>query len=203
MTPQENFTSKVVPYMTRLMRRFAMTADDAAAVFGNLGYESLGFTAMQEIKPTVPGSAGGYGWAQWTGPRRRAFEAFCKAQGLKPSDDEANYRFLEHELDGVEHSAVVMTKAAVGLDAKVKAFERGYERAGVKAYAGRINWAGIAKDAWNKGQTVPPKPAPAEQPPVVVPTTDEKPAANGLQKTMAVIAGLIAAAVAALFAAHR
>jgi hypothetical protein len=199
MTPAENFSAKVVPFMDKLMARFGLSVDDAAAVFGNLGYESLGFTTLQEIKPVVAGSAGGYGWAQWTGPRRRAFEAFCKSRAMNPASDAANYAFLEYELAGTESAAIPAVKAAVGLDAKVKAFERSFERAGVKAYAGRIKWANIAKDAWTKAQAAAPKPVPV--PPPAAPAEPAK--SNGLQKTMAVIAGLIAAAVAALFAFNR
>lgn len=70
----------------------------AAGVTGNLGYESAGFTKLQEITPHVHGSRGGYGWAQWTGPRRVAFEMWAKGNGLSPETDEANYTFLIREL---------------------------------------------------------------------------------------------------------
>ncbi|MCG5029758.1 phage tail tip lysozyme, partial [[Ruminococcus] torques] len=55
--------------------RFGFSRDDVAAIVGNLAHETLGFTKMQEMAPTVRGSRGGYGWAQWTGQRRVAFEA--------------------------------------------------------------------------------------------------------------------------------
>lgn len=84
----------------RLAADAALTPEQAAGLVGNLGYESAGFTALQEIKPLVPGSAGGYGWAQWTGPRRREFERWCAERGLAPASDEANYGFLLFELLG-------------------------------------------------------------------------------------------------------
>lgn len=208
MKPTDKFMQKAPPYMARLMKRFDLSVDDAAAVFGNLGHESIGFTALQEIKPTVPGSAGGYGWAQWTGPRRRQFEAFCKAEGLAPATDEANYRFLEFELAGPERKAIPKLKAAVGLENKTIAFEAAYERAGVKHYASRQQWANLAKASYLKSQAAPElarPPAPVEPAkPVVVPAADETPKNKiTLQSTMAAIAALIVAAAAAIFTFHR
>ena len=148
------FIAKSPTYMALLMQDFRFDELDAAAIMGNLGHESGGLTKFQEINPTVPGSRGGYGWAQWTGPRRLAFEAYCRRNGLDPKSDKANYGFLFVELKGTEKAAVAKTKAAVGLEAKVKAFELAYERAGHKAYASRLKWAQRALDAWNAAGTV-------------------------------------------------
>jgi len=84
--------------MRDLMRDFDLTKEQAAGVVGNLDYETGGFKFMQEIDPIVPGSKGGYGFAQWTGPRRVAFEEYAAANKLDPSSYEANYGFLKHEL---------------------------------------------------------------------------------------------------------
>jgi hypothetical protein len=141
---QEYFASIAPKYMQMFMRDFDCHPEDAAAVFGNAAYESLGFTKLQEIKPVVPGSKGGYGWFQWTGPRRRAFEAYCKRNSLEPSDPESNYKFLFVELTTTEKNALPALKAASGLNEKVIAFEKTFERAGVKAYAKRFEWAQFA-----------------------------------------------------------
>src|SRR5690242_19980815 len=119
MTPL--FRQKAVLVMGRLLKDFPIGTNDAAAIVGNLGHESGGFATLQEIKPTVAGSKGGYGWAQWTGPRRRAFEAWCGQQKLKPSSDEANYGYLKLELKGEYSDAVILTVAAKTLADKVKA----------------------------------------------------------------------------------
>src|SRR5690606_29853274 len=111
--------------------------DDAAAILGNFGHECAGFTAMQEVKPVVAGSRGGYGWPMWTGPRRRAYEAYCKRNGLDPTGDKANYAYVFVELKGPERKAIPAVLEAVGLEAKVKAFELAFERAGAKHYASR------------------------------------------------------------------
>lgn len=85
--------------LSDLKRDFGLTDAQAAGVVGNLMYESGGFNSLQEIQPTVPGSRGGYGYAQWTGPRRNAFESYAKSNNLDPSSYEANYGFLKHEIE--------------------------------------------------------------------------------------------------------
>jgi len=145
------FTDKAPAIMRDLMAAFALGEDDAAAIVGNLGHESGGFKFLQEKKPLVPGSRGGWGWAQWTGPRRRAFEAWVAAKGLDPAGDEANLGFLVHELRTSEAKAIPAVKAARGLEAKVKAFEAAFERAGVKHYPSRIKYAEQALAAYKGG----------------------------------------------------
>lgn len=172
---------KVAPaYMRKLVADFPMLdLQDAAAIFGNLGHESLGFTALQEIKPTVKGSKGGWGWAQWTGPRRRAFEAWCKKHGKDPAADATNYAYLYLELkglEGTESAAVGKTAAAVGLEAKVKAFEMAYLRAGLKHYDSRLAWARIAVDALRTTEPAPEPPKPVAPKPGSIPV-DPPPAA--------------------------
>jgi hypothetical protein len=146
MTPQENFRKKAPAIMRRLMADFDLTDIQAAAILGNLGQESAGLTAFQEVNPTIKGSRGGWGWAQWTGPRRVAFEKYCKRLGLDPKADTANYAYLWRELSGHQpgfdyRKAITELKKADGLSAAVKAFERAYERAGTPAYASRDRWA--------------------------------------------------------------
>lgn len=169
-------------YMPRLINDLGVTVLDAAAVFGNGGHESGGFATLQEIKPTVKGSAGGYGWFQWTGPRRRTFTAFCKSRGLKPSADEANYLFLVHELTGTERGALARLAKARTLDAKTEAFELAYERAGIKHYESRKAWALKALRAYEaaNGPSVKPRlpdagevPLPGDRPSVSIPGLDK------------------------------
>ncbi|WP_299949071.1 phage tail tip lysozyme [uncultured Ruegeria sp.] len=60
---------------------------------------------INEINPTVPGSRGGFGLAQWTGPRRVALEQFAQQRGSNVSDIDTQLDFLVHELQGTESSA--------------------------------------------------------------------------------------------------
>lgn len=175
MSPEEHFKSKVARYMGWLGEDFGLDADSCAAVFGNLGHECLGFTVMQEIAPAVKGSKGGYGWAQWTGPRRKAFEAWCLKSNLRPETEAANYGFLAHELRTTEKAAIAAVKKAQGLENKVIAFERAYERAGVKSYNGRLRWAVLAQQAW-RANLVKPAPAPVPAPAPALPPVPSVPA---------------------------
>jgi len=84
--------------LSDLKRDYGLTDEQAAGVVGNLMYESGGFQSLQEISPVVPGSKGGFGYAQWTGPRRTAFESWVGEKGLDPTSYQANYGFLKHEL---------------------------------------------------------------------------------------------------------
>ena len=81
-----------------LMKDFGLTKLQASAMAGNLGWESDNFKGMQEYNPIVKGSKGGYGFAQWTGPRREMFEEWSKSNNLDPSSYDANYGFLKFEL---------------------------------------------------------------------------------------------------------
>ena len=87
--------------MADLKRELGLTHEQAAGLVGNLGYESAGFKALQEGRPIS--GAGGFGYAQWTGPRRRKFMQYAQQRGLDPKSHEANVGFLKHELTG-EHS---------------------------------------------------------------------------------------------------
>jgi hypothetical protein len=166
MTDDMLFRATAPRHMRQLMADFGFDKHDSAAVFGNAGHESNGFRSMQEIKPAVPGSRGGYGWFQWTGPRRKAFEAYCTRNGLAPASDAANYAWLFVELSGPEKKAVAAVKNASELRAKVEAFEKAFERAGVKHYDSRERWARIALEAFDAAPLADPVPSPppAEKP---------------------------------------
>ncbi len=62
---------------------------------------------INEQNPTVPGSRGGFGLYQLTGPRRREYEAFASQRGVNPADTNAQLDFLAGELglpvQGVEN----------------------------------------------------------------------------------------------------
>lgn len=60
---------------------------------------------INESKPLVPGSRGGFGLAQWTGPRRKMLEAFAQQRGAPVSDMDTQLDFLMTELQGSEAGA--------------------------------------------------------------------------------------------------
>lgn len=67
---------------------------------------------INEANPTVPGSRGGFGLYQLTGPRRVAYESFAQERGVDPSDVDAQLDFLMTELQGPEKAAAERIMAA-------------------------------------------------------------------------------------------
>lgn len=160
------FNAKAPVIMDRLMADFpGLDEFDTAAIVGNLGHECNGFRTLQETTPVVKGSRGGWGWAQWTGPRRRTFESYVKRHRLDPRSDHANYAFLFLELKTTEKKAIPATMGANPLANKVIAFEVAFLRAGVKHYTSRHRWAQMALAAWKASRNiVVPVPTPAPRP---------------------------------------
>jgi len=129
----------VVP---KLMTEFDWRDFQAAGCMGNLGHESGGLVELREIG-AAPGR-GGYGWAQWTGPRRIAFLHYCDVVKFDWHSEEANYGYLIKELhESYGHTVAAVAKAP-NLQAATRAFERGYEGAGIVAMTDRYRWAKIA-----------------------------------------------------------
>lgn len=90
-----------------MIDEFGLTRAQAAGFVGNLDYETGGFKFMQEIEPLVPGSRGGFGFAQWTGPRRKQFENWSKENSLDLASYEANKGYLFHELKNTSEGRVL------------------------------------------------------------------------------------------------
>lgn len=67
---------------------------------------------INEIAPLVPGSRGGYGLYQLTGPRRRAYEAFAAERGAPVDSVDAQLDFMMMELQGPESRAWQKISAA-------------------------------------------------------------------------------------------
>jgi hypothetical protein len=177
------FRAKAPGIMNLLMADFALDVESAAAILGNLGHESGGFQFLQEKQPLIPGSAGGYGWAQWTGPRRRAYESYVERNNLDPASDTANYKYLFLELKGLEGDearAIPAVKSAVGLREKVIAFELAFERAHKdhKGYDSRVAWATKALEAYraNPHGTIDVQDGGNQAAPVPVPSAPQLPA---------------------------
>lgn len=125
-----------------LQRDFGLKPEQAAGVVGNLAHESGNFRTLQEIKPTVPGSRGGYGYAQWTGPRRFAFEQFAHERGLDPTSYEANYGFLKHELQNTGEGKVLAALRQAGdVNSATQVFSDQFLRPGVPAMDSRLRFA--------------------------------------------------------------
>lgn len=146
----EFFNKWSVIFIDRLMKDFDLDLLSSVAIVGNAGHESGGFKQLQELKPLVPGSKGGYGIMQWTGPRRREYEAYCKRNRYDPADMETNYRFLFVELKGPEGRVIPLLKKAKTLEEKVEIFSKTFLRPGIPHMDSRQVWAKRALSAWQK-----------------------------------------------------
>lgn len=151
----------LAPRMMRdLMRDFAPLTDfQAAAIVGNGGGESGGFTLAFEGAPSVAGSKGGSGFFQWTGftpnnNRRKVWEDFLRKRGLDPARKEdvlnydANYAMLFTELRGTERATIPALRKTTNLTDATREFMRVFERPGIPHIEGRINWAKTALEAY-------------------------------------------------------
>ena len=125
----------------RLSNDLSISPQVAAGIVGQLGYESAGLQSINETQPTVPGSRGGYGWAQWTGPRRRQFESWAQQNNMDVADPEANYKFLVYELTQTPEKGVLNKLQGVQDPVQAgKIFTDSYLRPGVPAYDKRASW---------------------------------------------------------------
>lgn len=141
------FTDKAKVYVPRLMKDLTIKDFQSEGIFGNIGGETGGFVALQEKKPIVAGSAGGFGWLMWTGPRRRKYTLWCKAQNMDPSSDEANYQYLVKETLTDEAHSLAQLKKTTTLEAATETFMLQNLRPGIPNLKGRIDWAKKAKVA--------------------------------------------------------
>lgn len=123
-----------------LERDFGLSRDIAIGVVGELAAESGGFTKLQEINPVVKGSRGGYGYAQWTADRRKAFEGFVGDKA--PLDSyAANYNYLKHELQNTPEGRVLeKLQRARNSDEAGRMFTDTFLRPGVPNHEGRTKW---------------------------------------------------------------
>ena len=100
----------------------------ARGIVANLRDESGLRTDINEANPTVAGSRGGYGLAQWTGPRRRALENYAADRGQDPSDLDIQLDFLMNELNSTESAAYRRLLRASNASEAAVAFLNHFER---------------------------------------------------------------------------
>lgn len=141
-----NFSGRSAPaggvserLISDLMRNEGLTREQAAGVVGNLHHESGGFSSMQEKNPLS--GRGGYGYAQWTGKRREAFEKWSALNGLGVSSYEANYGFLSHELNTSHKSVLNHLRGSGSVADATSIFANEYEVPGVMAMGSRLSAA--------------------------------------------------------------
>jgi len=118
-----------------LISRLNLTPAQAAGVVGNFMRES-----GAEVNPRIneggaigaPARKGGYGIAQWTGPRQDALIRFA-GSAEKAGDLGVQIDFLIRELRTSEGGALRSLRNARTPEEAAKVFERDFERSGIKA----------------------------------------------------------------------
>lgn len=148
----------------QLMVDLDLTDVQAAGLVGNLGAESKGFEDMQEKRPTA--GRGGWGWAQWTGPRRRDFENWARNRNLDVSSDEANYGFLVYELTGKQKNFLAKLRGALDLQEATRWTLTMYENPSDQSQSAlnkRLEWAQRALDGARTKPTAPTDDGAADQ----------------------------------------
>jgi hypothetical protein len=128
MATEALFRKHAPQMVADLVHDFRLTPKQAAAFAGNAGAESAGFTDIIEDGALAKGWAGGTGWFQWTGPRRKTFEAWLKRKGWKADSYEGNYSFLYRELTTEEKGALERVRATTTLDKATEVVWKYFER---------------------------------------------------------------------------
>jgi hypothetical protein len=147
----KTFLAKAPGFLDRLVKEYGLKDFQAAGIVGNFGHESAGFTILHEIGQ--PAGRGGYGWGQWTGPRRQSFLQWCMTHHLDWRGDAGNISYAIYELDGAYHSVVVALGRTHTVEEASDLFEQLYERAGVPALEARREWSRAALSAYrSRGQ---------------------------------------------------
>ena len=105
---------------------------------------------INEVSPTVAGSRGGFGLAQWTGPRRKQLEAFAADKGVPVNDPEMQLDFLMWENANTEKGAWQKVLGAQDAVQAAEFFTNHWERPGVPhldaTLATARKYAGITAD---------------------------------------------------------
>ena len=113
---------------------------------------------LNEAAPIVPGSRGGYGLAQWTGPRRVGLERFAAEKGVPVSDINLQLDYLSNELKGPEAAAAKSILATATPGDAAAAIATNFLRPAPEHLARRV----AAYTAGGDGATLPTAAAPAQ-----------------------------------------
>ena len=141
----------------------------ARGVVANMIVESRLDPGINEIAPVVPGSRGGYGLNQWTGPRRVQFENYAAQMG-KPLDDlNTQLDFTMWELQNSEQAAGNALMGAPDAETAARLYSERFLRPGTPNMQARLNALGGIGAAGQSSPAGGPQPqnafaAPQQQP---------------------------------------
>ena len=146
------------PIINGLMQR-GIPRHVAIGIAANMAVESDGFKPdVNEYAPVVPGSRGGYGLNQWTGPRRVQFEQFAKSRGVDPSDVDAQLDFTLWELQNTEKRAGDALMSAQTPEDATRIYSEQFLRPGIPHLDRRLGYAAqLSGNALAQPQNSPPQ----------------------------------------------
>lgn len=110
----------------------------AQGIAGNIEIESGFNPGINEINPVVPGSRGGFGLFQHTGPRRRELEAFAQSRGVPVDSIDTQLDFALQELQTTESRAGSALAQTTTAEEAARVFSEQFLRPGVPHLERRI-----------------------------------------------------------------
>lgn len=113
----------------------------AQGIVANMKAESNLQPGINEISPVVPGSRGGFGLNQWTGPRRVAYEQFAAARGAPLDDLQTQLDFTMYELQGPERAAYAALQGVQDPIEAARIYSEQFLRPGIPNMARRLGYA--------------------------------------------------------------
>jgi hypothetical protein len=113
----------------------------AQGVVANMKAESNLQPGINEIAPVVPGSRGGFGLNQWTGPRRVAYEQFAANRGAPLDDLQTQLDFTMYELQGPERGAYEALQGAQDPLEAARIYSERFLRPGIPNMDKRLGYA--------------------------------------------------------------
>ena len=137
-----------------MMQTYGLTREQATGAVGTMGYESGNFKTLQEMPSKYNNfgqNPGGYGYAQWTGPRRTQFMDYAKQNGMDPKSYAANQGFIDHELQGPYKGTIDALKQTDNPADASKAWLQHYEGMNVTG-KGKIEGVPAVKEHADRAQ---------------------------------------------------
>lgn len=110
----------------------------AQGIAANMIAESRLDPGINEIAPLVPGSRGGFGLNQWTGPRRRALEAAADQRGVPVNDLDFQLDYTMEELQGTENRAWQALQGASNAEEAARLYSERFLRPGIPHLDARL-----------------------------------------------------------------
>ena len=110
----------------------------ARGVVANFQAESGLDAGINERNPLVPGSRGGFGLYQLTGPRRRQFETFAQERGVALDSIDAQLDFMFKEFGSTESRAFDLLRQARSSTEAARVFSEEFLRPGIPHMDNRL-----------------------------------------------------------------